>query len=49
MSADPGQILVSESTEALLEGEVLDLTLRGLGERKLHDVERPMRVFELEP
>ena len=49
MSAEPGQILVSESTEALLVGEVLDLTLRDLGERTLRDVDRPMRVFEFEP
>jgi class 3 adenylate cyclase len=48
MSAEPDQILVSESTEALLVGEVHDLGLRDLGERKLRDVERPMRVFELE-
>jgi class 3 adenylate cyclase len=49
MSADPDQILVSETTEALLVGEVLDLALRELGERALRDVDRPMRVFELEP
>ena len=49
MSAEPDQILVSESTEALLVGEVHDLVLRELGERTLRDVERPMRVFELEP
>ncbi len=49
MSAEPDQILVSESTEALLVGEVLDLTLRDIGERVLRDVDRPMRVFELEP
>jgi class 3 adenylate cyclase len=49
MSAEPDQILVSESTEALLVGEVHDLTLQELGERTLRDVERPMRVFELEP
>ena len=49
MSAAPDQILVSESTEALLVGEVHDLALRDLGERTLPDVERPMRVFELEP
>jgi class 3 adenylate cyclase len=49
MSAEPDQILVSESTEALLVGEVHELVLRELGERTLRDVERPMRVFELEP
>ena len=48
MSADPDQILVSESTESLLVGEVLEVTLRNLGERKLRDVERPIRVFQLD-
>jgi class 3 adenylate cyclase len=48
MSAEPDQILVSESTESLLVGEVLDVTLRNLGERKLRDVERPIRVFQLD-
>lgn len=49
MSAEPDQILVSESTEALLVGETHDFTLQELGERTLRDVDRPMRVFELEP
>jgi len=48
MSAEPGQILVSQSTEGLLEGEVLDLTLRDLGERELRDWERRVRVFDLD-
>jgi class 3 adenylate cyclase len=48
MSAEPDQILVSESTESLLVGEVLEVTLRNLGERKLRDVERPIRVFQLD-
>lgn len=46
---DKDQILVSESTEALLVGEVHDLALRELGARVLRDVDRPIRVFELEP
>jgi class 3 adenylate cyclase len=47
-SADPWQILVSHSTEALLEGESLPgFELRDLGERKLPTSESPRRVFEL--
>jgi class 3 adenylate cyclase len=49
MSAEPDQILVSEATEALLVGEIHDFVLRDLGERKLRDVDRPLRVLELEP
>jgi class 3 adenylate cyclase len=46
--AEPGQILVSHATEALLEGEVmLDVSLRDLGERTVPSFERPVRVFEL--
>ena len=48
MSAEPDQILVSDSTEALLVGEIHEFALVDLGERQLRDVERPMRVFELE-
>jgi class 3 adenylate cyclase len=45
---EPGQILVSHSTEALLEGERLDSwQLRDLGERLLGSSESPYRVFEL--
>lgn len=49
MSAEPDQILVSESTEALLVGEIHEFALLDLGERTLRDVERPMRIFELNP
>jgi class 3 adenylate cyclase len=46
-SATPGQILVSHSTQAMLEGELLDeLELRDLGERELAGIE-PTRVYEL--
>ena len=48
MSAEPDQILVSDSTETLLVGEIHEFELLDLGERKLRDVERPMRVFELQ-
>lgn len=46
-SAAPGQVLVSHSTQALLEGEILSgIGLRDLGERELPWV-TPARVFEL--
>jgi class 3 adenylate cyclase len=46
--AEPGQILVSHSTEAVLEGVRLEpLSLRDLGERQLPRFEKPYRVFEL--
>jgi class 3 adenylate cyclase len=46
-SAEPGQILVSHSTQALLEGEILgELGLRDLGERELPGM-TPTRVYEL--
>jgi class 3 adenylate cyclase len=44
----PGQILISHSTEMLLEGERLDpWQLRDLGERLLGSSHSPVRVFEL--
>jgi class 3 adenylate cyclase len=47
-SAKVDQILVSHSTHALLEGDVLpDIELRDLGERQLERIETPSRVFEL--
>lgn len=46
-SAEPGQVLVSHSTHALLEGEVLgELELRDLGEREVPGM-TPTRVYEL--
>jgi class 3 adenylate cyclase len=46
-SAEPGQVLVSHSTYALLEGEVLgELGLRDLGERELPGL-APTRIYEL--
>ena len=46
-TAEPGQVLVSHSTHALLEGEVLgELELRDLGERELPGT-TPIRVYEL--
>ncbi len=46
-SADSWQILVSHATEALLEGEPVDVALRDLGERALRGFDRPAHVFEL--
>lgn len=46
-AAEPGQVLVSHSTQALLEGEVLgELGLRDLGEQELPGM-TPTRVYEL--
>jgi class 3 adenylate cyclase len=46
-SAEPGQVLVSHSTQALLEGEILgEIGLRDLGERDLPGM-TPTRVYEL--
>ena len=46
-SAKPGQVLVSHSTHAVLEGELLgELGLRDLGERELPGI-TPMHVYEL--
>ncbi len=46
-SAEPGQTLVSHSTQALLEGELLgDLALRDLGEQRLPGA-TPSHVYEL--
>jgi class 3 adenylate cyclase len=45
---EPWQILVSHSTEALLEGERLDpLELHDLGERQLPRFDAPHRLFEV--
>ena len=46
-SAEPGQTLVSQSTQALMEGELLgELALRDLGEHRLPGV-TPSHVYEL--
>jgi len=46
-AAEPGQVLVSHSTQALLEGQILgELGLRDLGERELPGM-TPTRVYEL--
>jgi YVTN family beta-propeller protein len=45
-----GQVLVSQSTEALLEDEVeaLGVGLRDLGEQRLKDLDRPLRLYQLD-
>jgi class 3 adenylate cyclase len=47
-TAEPGQILVSHATYALLEGQILDpLSLHDLGERLLPGIDEPAHVYEL--
>lgn len=47
-TAEPGQILVSHATHAMLEGQFLDrLSLHDLGERVLPGVDEPTHVYEL--
>jgi class 3 adenylate cyclase len=43
--ADPDQILVSYSTEALLAGEALEFRLEDLGVRTVDGFDRPVRLF----
>jgi predicted ATPase/class 3 adenylate cyclase len=43
--AHGGQVVVSESTQALLEA---DTRLRDLGEHRLKDILRPLRLYQLE-
>jgi len=45
--AEPGQILVSQATAALLEGELGAPELRDLGERAVAGLEDALRVYEL--
>ena len=47
-AAEPGQILVSHATEALLQGDAPDVRLRDLGERVVESDGRPVRLFELQ-
>jgi YVTN family beta-propeller protein len=45
-----GQVLVSQTTKALLEDEEVELTelaFRDLGEQRLKDLDRPIRLFQL--
>jgi class 3 adenylate cyclase len=44
-AAEPDQVVVSHSSEALLEGDVTDFRLRDLGERTVDWLDRPARLF----
>jgi class 3 adenylate cyclase/tetratricopeptide (TPR) repeat protein len=48
-AARGGQVLVSQATQTLIEDEEEELgfTLAELGERRLKDLDRPVRLFEL--
>jgi YVTN family beta-propeller protein len=45
-----GQVLVSQATQTLLEDEEenLDVSLRDLGEQHLKDLDRPVRLYQVE-
>ena len=42
-----GQVLVSETTRALVRGELDGLSLQDVGEHRLKDIEEPERLFQL--
>ena len=42
-----GQVLVSETTRALVRGELDGLSLRDVGEHRLKDIDEPERLFQL--
>jgi class 3 adenylate cyclase len=44
---EPPQVLVSQTTAALLEGDRSVPRLRNLGERAVPDFDEPMRLYEL--
>ncbi|MGH3084262.1 MAG: hypothetical protein ACRDNP_09425 [Gaiellaceae bacterium] len=44
---EPGQILVSQATAALLEGDRDAPALLSLGERRIPDFDEPAHVYEL--
>ena len=48
-AAHGGQVLVSQSTQSLLEDEEEDLqvNLRDLGDQRLKDIDRPVRVYQV--
>jgi class 3 adenylate cyclase/streptogramin lyase len=49
-AAHGGQVLVSQATESLLEDDVeeLGIGLRDLGRQQLKDIDRPVRLYQLE-
>lgn len=46
-TAEPGQVLVSAATVALLEGDQYVPPLRDLGERAIADLDGPLHLYEL--
>jgi class 3 adenylate cyclase len=44
---EPGQVLVSQATAALLEGDRSAPPLRDLGQREIPDSDKPESVYEL--
>jgi class 3 adenylate cyclase len=46
-AAQGGQVLISETTRALVRGDLGGLELQDLGEHRLKDIEHPERLFQL--
>jgi class 3 adenylate cyclase len=46
-AAQGGQVLISETTRALVRGDLGGLELQDLGEHRLKDLEHPERLFQL--
>jgi class 3 adenylate cyclase len=46
-TAQGGQVLISETTRALVRGDLGGLELQDLGEHRLKDIEHPERLFQL--
>jgi class 3 adenylate cyclase len=46
-AVEPGQVLVSQATAALLEGDRSTPVLRSLGEQDIPNLDEPVRVYEL--
>jgi class 3 adenylate cyclase len=46
-AVEPGQVLVSETTASLIEGDPQAPKLRSLGERTITDLDEPARLYEL--
>jgi class 3 adenylate cyclase len=45
--AEPGQVLVSQATASMLEGDAVAARLRSLGERALPQFDEPIRFYAL--
>ncbi len=46
-AGEPRQVLVSQTTAALLEGDRHPTALRSLDERSISDFDEPVRIYEL--